>query len=349
MLAALNPLFAGLSWDPGIRGILVVLVGVVVLFGSTYVIVATNTGARLGMLISLAGLFGWLSILTLFWWISPPGIGPRGQQNAWVPVEVYIHNSNYTDVTADGSQPSAKIGDVNTLPAPADVITGAEVIEANPVLADQFSAPPERVTLSDIVGVKDALSEEDAAAVAETLPSSDELGGWQIMSTSAAGEAQAVADTVLVEEGLFTASGEYVKLNAFDTGGKPDRLDECPDATGGALLPDDVLCRIRFKITDAVQLTHPPHYAVVQVQAVVPQQTVPGEAPPAPILDETQPVISVVLERDLGSVRVKPALWFVISFGLFVVLCVVLHNRDKVLDKNLEAADEARAAVKAGS
>jgi hypothetical protein len=30
------------------------------------------------MLLSLAGLFGWMVILTFIWWLQPPAIGPRG-------------------------------------------------------------------------------------------------------------------------------------------------------------------------------------------------------------------------------------------------------------------------------
>ena len=51
-------IIAGLGWDPAIRGILSVLTGVVVLMGSVWLLLATNTGARLGMLLSLAGLAG---------------------------------------------------------------------------------------------------------------------------------------------------------------------------------------------------------------------------------------------------------------------------------------------------
>lgn len=44
LLASLNTVFAGISWDPGIRGILTVAVGVAVLMGSVYILLATNTG-----------------------------------------------------------------------------------------------------------------------------------------------------------------------------------------------------------------------------------------------------------------------------------------------------------------
>src|SRR5690606_22243927 len=45
---------AAIQFDPHIRGVLVVLVGVVVLFGSVYLLVATNTGVRTGFLIAAA-------------------------------------------------------------------------------------------------------------------------------------------------------------------------------------------------------------------------------------------------------------------------------------------------------
>ena len=43
-----------ISWDPTIRGYLVVATGVAVLCGSVYLLLATNTGVRLGFLIAAA-------------------------------------------------------------------------------------------------------------------------------------------------------------------------------------------------------------------------------------------------------------------------------------------------------
>ena len=62
-----------LAWDPTIRGVLVVVTAVVVLSGSVYLLLATNTGARLGFLIAAAGLFGWMTIMGVVWWLY--GIG----------------------------------------------------------------------------------------------------------------------------------------------------------------------------------------------------------------------------------------------------------------------------------
>ena len=60
----LVPTLAGIAWDPQIRGILSVLVGVVVLMGSVYLLLATNVASRLGFLLALAAIFGWMTIRT---------------------------------------------------------------------------------------------------------------------------------------------------------------------------------------------------------------------------------------------------------------------------------------------
>ena len=61
--------FAGIAWDPQIRGFLAVLVGVVVLMGSVYLLLGTNLGARLGFLVAISWIFGWCTIMGLTWWM----------------------------------------------------------------------------------------------------------------------------------------------------------------------------------------------------------------------------------------------------------------------------------------
>jgi len=51
-----------LDWNIEIRAILVVGLAVVVLPGSIYMILATNLGTRLGFLIAMAGVFGWMTM-----------------------------------------------------------------------------------------------------------------------------------------------------------------------------------------------------------------------------------------------------------------------------------------------
>ena len=82
-MTTLVPILAGIAWDPEIRGILSVLVGVVVLMGSVYLLLATNLANRLGFLLALTAIFGWMTIHGLVWLIYPPGTGPAGRGPAW--------------------------------------------------------------------------------------------------------------------------------------------------------------------------------------------------------------------------------------------------------------------------
>lgn len=81
MLSAL----LGVSWEPELRGIVVVLVMVVVLIGGSYLIVGTNVGARLGLLVILGGFFGWMATMGAIWWVY--GIGLKGPEPSWKPAE----------------------------------------------------------------------------------------------------------------------------------------------------------------------------------------------------------------------------------------------------------------------
>jgi hypothetical protein len=238
------------------------------------------------------------------------------------------------------------------LPEPVDLPTGAEVIEQHPELEEKLVSKPENTSLSDLVAIEitgpegstvsgaDILAQDYGIASSNVfldVPTEDatKLGDWKLMSSGSAGDAQAAVDAALVEQGVFGSAAEYRKLNNYDTGGNPKRREACRD--------DDQLCRAVFRVQKAARvLSHPPRYAVVQVQRVVPEETRPGAAPPVLGLDTEQPVISVLLERDLGNYRAKPAYWFFISVSLFAVFALVLHNRDKVLEANLEAARAAK-------
>lgn len=73
-----------IGWEPELRGLLTVIIGVVMLMGSIYMILATNMGARLAFLVTLAGLAGWMMLMGAVWWIY--GIGLRGPDPTWQPV-----------------------------------------------------------------------------------------------------------------------------------------------------------------------------------------------------------------------------------------------------------------------
>jgi len=245
-----------LSWDPQIRGILVVAVGVAVLMGSVYLLLGTNLGTRLGFLVAMAGFWGWMTIMGIIWALY--GIGYVGDSPTWHVTEAVTSES-------------------------ADDLSAATLEEAH--------------DLSDW----------------ERLPADD----------PSRGEAQASASAAIAGNdstfGLFETESEYVVLDAYEKGGKD---------------PDSIWSELPGP--------HPPHYAIVQVQRAVEVEVEFGEAPPPAEPDETQPVISVVMERDLGAKRLPPVAITLASAIIFGITCNVLHRRDK-------AVTEARAAAAANA
>ena len=69
------------------------------------------------------------------------------------------------------------------------------------------------------------------------------------------------------------------------------------------------------------------------MQAVLPESidNLPGQAPKRPVADPDEPVVSVVMIRDLGNLRLVPALVTLGSLLIFLALCYMLHERDKVV------------------
>src|SRR5215204_7745246 len=177
---------AGIAWDPQIRGILTVVVGVVVLMGSVYLLLATNLAHRLGFILVLTAFFGWMTIHGMIWWIYPPGNGPAGRIPSWEIEEI-----NHGDLSA-AALPEVHDLDASDLPEPTELreLSAAQIEE-----------------LSD--------KEADRLNEWRLLPEGD----------AARGEAQTTVDAALAEgivPGLATTE-DYIYLYAFDTGGKPTR------------------------------------------------------------------------------------------------------------------------------
>jgi hypothetical protein len=70
-----------LNWEPQIRGVIIIIISVSVLCGSVYLILGTNLGARLGFLLSLSALSGWMLLMSIVWWSF--GIGLKGDDVSW--------------------------------------------------------------------------------------------------------------------------------------------------------------------------------------------------------------------------------------------------------------------------
>lgn len=312
-------MFAALSWDPGFRGILTVAVGVLVLGGSVYLLLATNSGPRLGFLLALTGLAGWMMIMGITW--AMYGIGYQGRTATWVVEEV-----NYGDLT-EANTPVAR-----TVPPQDEIPDARELIEGNPTLEAQFPDDPtlREPQLGDLLSVDPDLADDPRLeGIVETED------GWKLLDSAnkQTGEAAAAGTAYLVDErGIYDSASDFVVLDTWSEGGKGDLADDA-----------NWLDRALFKLERIVTwpLGHPTHHAVLQVQQVIPRETVPGEPPPTPIADEEAPVISVVMIRDLGSRRL-PAVGTTVFSGLLFAVCVSsLNRRDKLVAEARSAATTA--------
>lgn len=299
----------GLGFDPFIRGILSVGVGVVVLFGSTYLLVASNSGARIGALIAGGGLFGWMFLMGIFW--TAYGIGWVGPAPHWALVEI-----NRGDLALAENERAQQLGIALESISPEDGVN-SEDLDIAQVEAVEFSR--------------------------ENL---DEFSGWLFLGTSdpIRGEAQSAASEFLASENVYESPSDYLPLRygTFTIGGKP-RLDPAidaddPDRNAWVETFTDAPARIWLTIRHlTINAVHTEELMLVQVQGVREQPALPGEAPPVAEADEEKPVTSVLMRRDrggplpmfFGGLRFTPAMFTIANGLLFGVFCWAMHNRDK--------------------
>lgn len=274
---------AGIAWDPELRGILTTAVGVTILMGSVYLLLATNVGNRLGLLIAAAGFFGWLTIMGGVWWVYG-SIGMIGELPSWQVEEVL-----YPDTETSGFDEVQALS-TDELP-PAEEING--------------------------------MDPADLEAIREDLEAT--TGGWKLLPQSdrSFGEAKATVDAHFVEHPVealqIDGPEDYIATYSFERGGK-------------SRLPDDPsrLDRIWTSLkTTLLEPTHPTRYAIIQIHPVIPQEAEPGQAPPPPELDLGKPTVSVIMQRDLGQVRLPGAALTIFSGIMFALLCMQLHRRDQ--------------------
>ena len=312
----MNAFIALLSWDPEIRNILSLGVGIGVLVGSVILLLSTNTGPRTGMLIGLAGLLGWLTIMGLVWWMY--GIGMKGTPSHWRVVDVNVgdlHASTLTQAAA--------------LPTIDETKLVQDILAKHPELDAKVN--PEHK--ADKVATIGELVDVDPALLQEFKLSPNDLAGWHLLvpSNPERGDAQAIADAELGPDAkkLFKDTASYKTLEAYDIGGKENEYPVPAHANCGG--PWDVVgCAHHVANWFATSFrTHPEHFAIVQVQAVIPQETPPGGTPPTPKVDSSAPVISVVMIRSLGDLRFPGFMLFTVAGILFAITCNTLHRRDK--------------------
>lgn len=116
-----------IGWEPELRGILIVIIAVGTLCGSLYLILGTNLGARLGFLVTLTGLAGWMFLMGMIWAIY--GIGLLGPTPTWDAVP------GRTVLQDDAALSSAGVFDTRV-----QVPEGAAPSEAADVVTAEFVA-----------------------------------------------------------------------------------------------------------------------------------------------------------------------------------------------------------------
>ena len=260
-----------ISWEPEIRGVTTVLIAFVVLCGSVYFILSTNVGARLGFLVALAGLFGWLMLMGVFWWVY--GIGLKGVDPSWVGKEIIG-----TSLSNAGNE-VAQVDDISAATTEEPVDGWIRIAEDDPAF----------------------------------------------------GQTVAAADDILQNQTETFKAGDYKATAVYSKGG--DRYPKL----GSSL--------------DFLAFFHEPHYAIVEVQPVIPTLTEPGRAPLPAEVDPSKPPTYVLMERDPGTHR-QPAVSLTIGSTLvFALCCYTLHRRERTLRDNLAvaAAATSSAVVPVGS
>ena len=85
-------ILGALEWNITTRGIIFPATMFVILCGSSYAILATNVGNRLGFLLANAGFWSWMVLMTMAWMVY--GIGLKGTPPSWKVREVITEVGN---------------------------------------------------------------------------------------------------------------------------------------------------------------------------------------------------------------------------------------------------------------
>jgi len=157
-------LFESLEWDPGVIGVITVAIGVLVLCGSVYLLLATNAGSRLGFLLAFTGLAAWMLLMGIIWWVY--AIGLIGDDPAWETEEILVGDQIvFAEIEDVRELPTAPAGESFT--APDDWVVLPDGDEAR---AEAKAVADEAVTADPSLA---ALYEANAIAPGDTLTTDD--------------------------------------------------------------------------------------------------------------------------------------------------------------------------------
>jgi hypothetical protein len=287
-LSHVSVLAATFTWDPFIRGVVILLLFIVLLPGSVFLVLSTDVGGRLGFLLMAAGMTGMLCLLAVLW-MPLASTADIGRPNSWHPLEI-ITGDYASQVTIKGAA-NLPIGNLSSVKPPVQNLT-----------TKHWYWP--------LQGCNDSSWHKiDPSLINDPESEADKL----LANTSGSVLGPALTSP-------FSAATDYTYIDGFQKG-----------QNSGCLFAIS-----RHKIY--MPLARGAHYVVLRVLPTLPTLTL-GGAPPAAQADRSKPYTYVILERNLGSVR-QPQALLAISMGVtFLVICYVLHTRDK----EKEAAEAAAA------
>jgi len=282
---------AAVTWDPFIRGTLILLLFIVLLPGSIFFVLSTDTGIRLGFLLAMAGLTGMVCLLSTLW-MPLASTADVGRPNTWKPLEI---------VTGDFAHQVT--------------VAGAKSFPADNLRA--VKAPRKKLPDKHWYWPVQSCSDSGWHTIDPSLISDPESEGDKVLapSSSEGGKTPPALTTP------FSSASDYVYVDGYTSG-----------QDGGCLLSIN-----QHKVY--LPLARGAHYVILRVQPALPTLTL-GGAPAPPQPDTSKAFTYVIMVRNLGSVRQPQALLAISSGIIFLVICYVLHTRDKAIE-----ADAAEAAA----
>lgn len=355
-------LLSAIAFDPTIRGVMVVIVSTLLWGGSLYAILMTNTGVRVGFLLSASATFGWCFLMGIVWTIY--GIGLIGRAPHWMITDVNHDRSTRIEIAA-----------IDELPKHADLPDAAALLDEYPLLkALTWSTEGEGWEPSNLTKLKTAIqpwatiSTRDVVGLARGAAEfSDELlgnqpdlagklanggtalrdevreqakelrsridsplGDWCLLTESdpRRGEAQASADAAFASTNAFPGSDD----NATDTS---NYMIENVFLYGGKepcdpITEESSLKQAWHRVATAFQVKNPKMYAAVTAFRTVEHQVGPGDTPPPAEIDtRAESEVTAVMLRNLGNKRFIPFCFTIVSLIGFVIFTTILHYRDK--------------------
>jgi hypothetical protein len=288
------PLLATITWDPFVRGIVILAIAIVLLPGSVYLVLSTDVGARLGFLLIAAAISGMLFIFAILW----PALSSTadiGRANAWKPVAVIT--GDFTDqVTINGVKDF-----------PVNHVAGARP-PLQPLPKKAWYWPFQSCSDSGWHRIDPSKISDPESAADKVLAPSSASSSSSSSSSSGSGAASTPSSALTSP---FSQTSDYVYVDGFEKG-----------TNSGCLFSIN-----RHKVY--VPYARSPHYVILRVQPALPTPTTTNGPVPTPKPDKSKPYTYVIMKRDLGSVR-QPQFILALCAGLiFLVTCYSLHRRDK--------------------